>query len=75
LLKRLASRPLPDFAAAIGCATWSQLLLKFVLSHPAVTCAIPATSDVEHLAENMRAGEGDLPDKELRKRIIAAVIG
>ena len=75
LLKRLASRPLPDFAAAIGCATWSQLLLKFVLSHPAVTCTIPATSDVEHLAENMRAGEGDLPDKELRKRIIAAVIG
>lgn len=75
LLKRLARRPLPDFAATIGCATWSQLLLKFIISHPAVTCAIPATSDVEHLAENMRAGEGELPDEEMRKRIVDAVVG
>ena len=75
LLKRLARRPLPDFAATIGCTTWSQLLLKFILAHPAVTCAIPATSDVEHLAENMRAGEGELPDEEMRKRIVEAVVG
>lgn len=75
LLKRLARRPLPDFAAAIGCTTWSQLLLKFVLSHPAVTCAIPATSDIAHLVENMRAGEGELPDEEMRTRIVGAVVG
>lgn len=75
LLKRLARRPLPGFASAVGCTTWSQLLLKFILAHPAVTCAIPATSDAEHLAENMRAGEGELPDEEMRKRIVDAVVG
>ncbi|HEX2780415.1 MAG TPA: aldo/keto reductase [Gemmatimonadaceae bacterium] len=74
LLRRLARAPLPPFAAEIGCTSWSQLLLKFIVSHPAVTCAIPATSDVEHLRDNMGAGEGALPDEEMRRRIVEAVV-
>ena len=75
LLKRLASRPLPGFAAEIGCSSWAQLLLKFILSHPDVTCAIPATSDTDHLRDNLRAGEGPFPDEDMRKRIVEAVVG
>ena len=72
LLRRLASRPLPAWAAELGCETWGQLLLKFVISHPAVTCAIPATSQVAHLWENLKAGDGPLPDEATRARIAAA---
>jgi len=72
LLGRLRSRPLPAWAAEIGCTSWAQLLLKFVISHPAVTCAIPATSRVAHLRDNMAAGRGSLPDEGLRARIAAA---
>jgi diketogulonate reductase-like aldo/keto reductase len=71
LLRRLRSRPLPGWAAELGCESWGQLLLKFVISHPAVTCVIPATSQVEHLQENMQAGDGPLPDEALRARIAA----
>jgi diketogulonate reductase-like aldo/keto reductase len=73
LLRRLRDRPLPDFAAAIECGTWAELLLKFVLAHPAVTCVIPATAKVEHLQENMRAATGPQPDQDLRERIAAAI--
>ena len=73
LLRRLAGRPLPGFAAEIGCQTWAELLLKFVVSHPAVTGAIPATSSVTHLQENMRAALGALPDRALCERIAAEV--
>lgn len=72
LLGRLRSRPLPAWAAEIGCTSWAQLLLKFVIAHPAVTCAIPATSRVAHLRDNMAAGRGSLPDEGLRARIAAA---
>ena len=75
LLRRVAGRPLPEWAADIDCTSWAQLLLKFVVSHPAVTCAIPATSKAAHLRDNMRAGFGRLPDQELRERIAAAVVG
>ena len=71
LLTRLAGKPVPPWAAEIGCTTWSQLLLKFVVSHPAVTCAIPATSNPLHLGDNMRAGLGDMPDERMRARIAA----
>ena len=74
LFRDVRSKPLPPFAADIGCASWAELFLKFVVSHPAVTCAIPATSKVEHLRQNMRAGEGLMPDAGMRKRIAAAVI-
>jgi aryl-alcohol dehydrogenase-like predicted oxidoreductase len=66
------NKPLPPFAAELGCASWAELFLKFVVSHPAVTCAIPATSKVAHLRENMRAGRGVMPDGKMRERIAAA---
>jgi diketogulonate reductase-like aldo/keto reductase len=74
LLRRLTSRPLPPWAGEIGCASWAELLLKFVVSHPAVTCVIPATADPAHMRENMRAGLGPVPDQALRERIAAAVV-
>ena len=73
LIDRLAGRPLPAWAAEAGAATWPQFLLKFIVSHPAVTCAIPATSRVDHMAENMAALSGPLPDAALRKRMAAYV--
>jgi diketogulonate reductase-like aldo/keto reductase len=72
LLARLSRQPLPPWAAEIGCASWAQLLLKFVITHPAVTCAIPATSSVDHLRDNMAALDGAMPDARLREDIAAA---
>jgi diketogulonate reductase-like aldo/keto reductase len=72
LLRRLAAQPVPAWAAEIDCTSWAQLLLKFVVSHPATTCAIPATSRVAHLRDNMLAGYGRLPDEPMRARIAAA---
>jgi len=69
VFRRVRSKPVPAWAHEIDCATWAQLLLKFVVSHPAVTCAIPATSKVEHLRENMQAGFGRMPDEKQRARI------
>lgn len=69
LFRRLAGKPVPAWAAEIDCASWSQLMLKFVISHPAIVCAIPATSKVEHLRDNMKAGLGRMPDEKLRARI------
>jgi len=65
--------PLPHWAAEIDCANWAQFLLKFIVSHPAVTCAIPATSRVDHVLENMGAASGRLPDPTMRRRMIAYV--
>ena len=62
LLRRLRGKPLPAWAGEIGCASWAQVLLKFVLSHPAVTCTIPGTSRAEHMADNAAAGAGSFPD-------------
>jgi len=68
LLRRLRERPLPAWAAEIGCASWAQVLLKFVLSHPAVTCAIPGTSRPEHMADNAAAGAGTFPGAAFWRR-------
>jgi diketogulonate reductase-like aldo/keto reductase len=73
LTRRLARRPLPGWAAEIACTSWAQVLLKFILAHPAVTCAIPATTRVDHVQENLGAAREPLPDKALRARIVAAV--
>lgn len=70
LFDTFESKPLPDWASAIDCENWAQFFLKFVVSHPAVTCAIPATSQVAHLRENMNAGRGRLPDGEMRRRML-----
>jgi diketogulonate reductase-like aldo/keto reductase len=75
LFRGLRERPLPAFADEIDCASWAQILLKFVVSHPAITCAIPATSKEKHLRDNMQAGYGRMPDAEMRRRIAAAVGG
>jgi diketogulonate reductase-like aldo/keto reductase len=65
------AKPLPGWGAELGCATWAEAFLKFVVSQPAVTCAIPATAKLAHLRENMRAMSGALPDAALRRRIAA----
>jgi diketogulonate reductase-like aldo/keto reductase len=73
LIKAVERHPLPSWAADIGCANWAQFLLKFIVSHPSVTCAIPATSSVAHVRENMGAALGRLPDETVRRRMIAHV--
>jgi len=69
LIHRMMRHPLPAWAVEIDCSNWAQLLLKFTVSHPAVTCAIPATSRIDHLRENMGAMHGVLPDRAMRDRI------
>jgi diketogulonate reductase-like aldo/keto reductase len=69
LFSRVRGRSLPPWAKEIGCASWAQFFLKFSISHPAITCAIPATSKVEHLVDNMRAALGPLPDAATRERM------
>ncbi len=66
---RLASRPMPAWAQEIEATTWPQFLLKFIISHPAVTAAIPATRRVDHLRENKSAALGILPDAAMRQRM------
>jgi diketogulonate reductase-like aldo/keto reductase len=73
LLRALGQHALPAWAADIDCTSWAQFVLKFIVSHPAVTCAIPATTSVAHVRENMNAAYGRLPDDALRRRMIAAV--
>lgn len=70
LFRRFGRHPLPGWAAEIGCANWAQFLLKFIISHPAVTCAIPATSRIDHMQENMGALEEPLPDQQTRQSMI-----
>ena len=69
LFNRVHGKALPPWAAEIGCNTWAQFFLKFVVAHPAVTCAIPATSKAKHLVDNMQAGVGPLPDESTRARM------
>jgi diketogulonate reductase-like aldo/keto reductase len=69
LIRRLERRPLPPWLGETGAASWAQFILKFIVSHPAVTCAIPATPRVDHVRENMAAAAGILPDEALRRRM------
>ena len=73
LLRSLLGKPLPGWAGDIGCESWAQALLKFVLAHPAVTCVIPGTGRPEHMKDNVRAGFGGYPDAALRTKMLAAV--
>lgn len=73
LLGRLHKRPLLPWAEEIGCTSWAQMLLKFVLGHPAVTCVIPGTGNAAHMADNAAAGVGKFPDVEQRERLVAQV--
>ena len=71
VLRQAQTRKLPDWAADVGAATWGQFLLKYVISHPAVTCVIPGSTKIEHLEDNQRAGHGLLPDEAMRKKMEA----
>ncbi|HEV2700906.1 MAG TPA: aldo/keto reductase [Steroidobacteraceae bacterium] len=68
---QVAGKPLPDWAASIQITSWSQLFLKFVVSHPAITCTVPGTTTVGHLEDNMAAAHGTLPDAALRQKMEA----
>ncbi len=69
LMRQVSSTPLPSWASDIGVRSWSQFLLKYVISHPAVTCAIPGSTQVAHLEDNQAAGRGVLPDAAMRRRM------
>jgi aryl-alcohol dehydrogenase-like predicted oxidoreductase len=69
LLSQAQSRPLPDWAADIDVSSWSQFLLKYVISHPAVTCTIPGSTQVAHLENNQGAARGRMPDEAMRHKM------
>jgi diketogulonate reductase-like aldo/keto reductase len=69
LIRQLADKPLPPWAGEVGASSWAQFVLRFAISHPAVTCAIPATTRVDHVQENMSAARGPLPDQHQRRRM------
>ena len=69
LFPKLTGREVPEWAVEAGAASWAQFLLRYVVSHPAVTCAIPGTHRVAHLEDNMRAGRSELPDRAVRTRM------
>ena len=71
--QRIGDRPLPEWAAEFDAHAWSQFMLKFVVSHPAVTVAAPGTGDPEHMVENLGAARGRLPTEEHRRRMIELV--
>lgn len=73
LFDRARGKALPDFAAEIDCKSWAQFFLKWIVAHPAVTCAIPATSKPHHMEDNMRACFGRLPDEKMRQRMVETV--
>jgi diketogulonate reductase-like aldo/keto reductase len=73
LFDKVRGKPLPPWAQEIDVASWGQYFLKFAVSHPAVTCAIPATSKVQHMEDNMAAGFGRLPDAATRDRMVRFV--
>jgi diketogulonate reductase-like aldo/keto reductase len=70
LIRRVEGKALPAWARDLDCQNWAQFLLKFVVSHPAITCAIPATSKLEHMRENMGAARGRMPDAAMRGKML-----
>ncbi len=73
LIYRFEEKKLPEWADEIGAASWAQFLLKFVISHPAITCVIPATTRVDHVRENLDSARAPLPDENMRQRMVAYV--
>jgi aryl-alcohol dehydrogenase-like predicted oxidoreductase len=69
LLSKVANKPLPDWAADIDATSWAQVMLKYAISHPAVTCAVPGTTKVDHLEDNLLGARGRLPDAAMRKHM------
>jgi diketogulonate reductase-like aldo/keto reductase len=73
LFSRVREKPVPEWAAEFDCHSWAQFFLKWIVAHAAVTCAIPATNNAQHLADNMQAGRGRLPDEQMRRRMVEFV--
>jgi len=73
LFDKVRSKPLPDWAAEFDCRSWAQFFLKWIVAHPAVTCAIPATAKPRHLEDNIQGGVGRLPDPNMRRRMVELV--
>ena len=69
MYRRVKDKPVPDWATEIGCASWAQFFLKWILGHPSVTCAIPGTRNPKHVADNLGAASGPLPDEAMRRRM------
>jgi aryl-alcohol dehydrogenase-like predicted oxidoreductase len=69
MFRHVRGKPLPGWAAELGIESWAQFFLKWIVSHPAVTCAIPGTGKPEHMADNLKAGFGALPDAAQRRRM------
>lgn len=69
LFRSVKGKELPEWATDFDCSSWGQFFLKFIVSHPAVTCAIPATTKVHHMQDNMAAGFGRLPDAAMREKM------
>lgn len=73
LFGKVRGKALPAWAAEFDCDSWAQFFLKYIVAHPAVTCVIPGTGKVRHMADNLRAGAGRLPDERLRRRMVELV--
>ena len=73
LFRKVRGKSLPEWASEFDCASWGQFFLKFIVSHPDVSCVIPATSKLKHMADNMAAGYGRLPDEATRRRMIKTI--
>jgi diketogulonate reductase-like aldo/keto reductase len=74
LFRKVRTKPLPGWAKDISCPSWAQFFLQWIVSHPAVTCVIPATNNPDHLKDNMEAGRGALPSPEMRRRMAEYVL-
>ena len=71
MFRRVKGKPVPEWAKAIGCASWAQFFLKWILAQPAVTCVIPATRNPAHVADNLNAASGPPPDEAMRRKMSA----
>ena len=69
MFRRIRDKALPEWAREVGCASWAQYFLKWILAHPAVTCAIPGTRNPKHVADNLGAARGPLPGEVTRRRM------
>jgi diketogulonate reductase-like aldo/keto reductase len=73
VFRKVRGKPVPAWASEIDCESWAQVMLKFVVSHPALTCAIPASDNPDYTRDNMKAGYGRMPDAKMRERIAAEI--
>ena len=69
VFQKAGSRPLPDWTSELDMDTWGQFCLKYILSHPSVTCVIPGTAKLKYLEDNLGAARGRMPDADMRKRM------